>query len=54
MILKYKVPLPYRQYFANKKNIYCKILKETDEEVQERKAIQNEQNYNYDFGELPF
>lgn len=26
----------------------------TDEEVQEREAIQNEQNYNYDFGNLPF
>lgn len=26
----------------------------TDEEVQEREAIQNEQNYNYDFGQLPF
>lgn len=27
----------------------------TDEEVQEREAIQNEQNYNYDFGDgLPF
>ena len=27
----------------------------TDEELQEREAIQNEQNYNYDFGDdLPF
>lgn len=26
----------------------------TNEEVQEREAIQNEQNYNYDFGQLPF
>lgn len=27
---------------------------QTDEEAQEREAIQNEQNYNYDFGQLPF
>ena len=30
MILKYKVPLPYRDMFKNKKIIYCEILEKAE------------------------
>ena len=55
---KINITKSFLSFYKNKQGLpQVKIVVmeyKTDEEVQEREAIQNEQNYNYDFGQLPF
>lgn len=55
---KINITKGFLSFYKNKQGLpQVKIVVmeyKTDEEVQEREAIQNEQNYNYDFGQLPF
>lgn len=56
---KINITKAFLSFYKNKQGLpQVKIVVmeyRTDEEVQEREAIQNEQNYNYDFGnDLPF
>ena len=55
---KINITKAFLSFYTNKQGLsQVKIVVmeyKTDEEVQEREAIQNEQNYNYDFGQLPF
>lgn len=56
---KINITKGFLSFYKNKQGLpQVKIVVmeyKTDEEVQEREAIQNEQNYNYDFGDgLPF
>lgn len=55
---KINITKSFLSFYKNKQGLpQIKVVVmeyKTDEEVQEREAIQNEQNYNYDFGQLPF
>ena len=55
---KINITKGFLSFYTNKQGLsQVKIVVmeyQTSEEVQEREAIQNEQNYNYDFGQLPF
>ena len=56
---KINITKGFLSFYKNKQGLpQVKIVVmeyKTDEELQEREAIQNEQNYNYDFGDgLPF
>lgn len=56
---KINITKAFLSFYKNKQGLpQIKIVVmeyKTDEELQEREAIQNEQNYNYDFGDgLPF
>lgn len=56
---KINITKAFLSFYKNKQGLpQIKIVVmeyKTDEEAQEREAIQNEQNYNYDFGDgLPF
>ena len=56
---KINITKGFLSFYKNKQGLpQVKIVVmeyKTNEEVQEREAIQNEQNYNYDFGDgLPF
>lgn len=56
---KINITKAFLSFYKNKQGLsQVKIVVmeyKTDEELQEREAIQNEQNYNYDFGDgLPF
>ena len=55
---KINITKGFLSFYKNKQGLpQVKIVimeYKTDEELQEREAIQNEQNYNYDFGQLPF
>ena len=55
---KINITKSFLSFYKNKQGLpQVKIVVmeyQTSEEAQEREAIQNEQNYNYDFGQLPF